>query len=275
MSLLAQPASALRLVALLLALPVPTLAQPQPATLRIGLWTLWRDQQVTLAPAPDGAATLRTCPACIPAPLSRPTPLRASGNRLALPDGRSAASVWLAGPVSLAAHGERLTLRHPLRIAARNGTLVMAATLPVETYVERVVASESGSADTAESLKALSVVVRSFALHQSHGHLDYDLCDSTHCQLLRWTGPPGSENGARHAAVHAATWQPPARPCGSTASAPPPGSIKTAAAAPHRLRSSGPPNRIGTPPPGLSRAPTTTAQPAAPGGGLPACHLLI
>ena len=81
----------------------------------------------------------------------------------------------------------------------------MAATLPVETYVERVVASESGSADTAESLKALSVVVRSFALHQSHGHLDYDLCDSTHCQLLRWTGPPGSENGARHAAVHAAT----------------------------------------------------------------------
>ena len=64
----------------------------------------------------------------------------------------------------------------------------MAVTLPVETYVERVVASESGAADTLESLKALAIVVRSFALHQAHGHADYDLCDSTHCQLLHWSG---------------------------------------------------------------------------------------
>jgi stage II sporulation protein D len=62
----------------------------------------------------------------------------------------------------------------------------MAVTLPVESYVERVVASESGPADTLESMKALAIVVRSFALHQRHGHADYDQCDSTHCQLLHW-----------------------------------------------------------------------------------------
>ncbi len=76
----------------------------------------------------------------------------------------------------------------------------MAVTLPVETYVERVVASESGPADTAESMKALSILVRSFALHQPHGHADYDLCDSTHCQLLHW-----SQSSGRWAAAHAAT----------------------------------------------------------------------
>ena len=60
-------------------------------------------------------------------------------------------------------------------------------------------ASESGTADSAESLKALAVVVRSFALHLAHGHRDYDLCDSTHCQLLHW----GS--GGYRRAAHAAT----------------------------------------------------------------------
>ena len=78
--------------------------------------------------------------------------------------------------------------------------LVIVVTLPVENYVERVVASESGPGDSPESLKALAIVVRSFALHEAHGHADYDLCDSTHCQLLHWSG-----NGERRAAAHAAT----------------------------------------------------------------------
>ena len=78
--------------------------------------------------------------------------------------------------------------------------LVIVVTLPVENYVERVVASESGPGDSPESLKALAIVVRSFALHEAHGHADYDLCDSTHCQLLHWSG-----NGDRRAAAHAAT----------------------------------------------------------------------
>jgi stage II sporulation protein D len=129
---------------------------------------------------------MRTCDNCAAAPIPYPTQIRAVGVRLALAGNRQAASVRLTGPVTLAAHGESLTLRNPVRIAARYGELVLAVTLPVESYVERVVASESGSADSAESLKALAIVVRSFALHQSHGHADYDLCDSTHCQLLHW-----------------------------------------------------------------------------------------
>jgi len=163
------------------------------ATIRVGLWTLWHDKQITVSPTAESPATLRLCETCAAAPLTHPTQIRATGTSLALSSNRQTASVWLTGPIALAAHGETLTLRNPLRISARNGELVLAVTLPVETYVERVVASESGPADTPESLKALAIVVRSFALHQSHGHPDYDLCDSTHCQLLHWGGKPGPD----------------------------------------------------------------------------------
>jgi stage II sporulation protein D len=169
-----------------------------PATLRIGLWTLFHDKQITITSAP--AATLRLCAACTAGPLARPIEIHTDGASLILPGNHSTASVQLAGSFTLSAHNQTITLQNPLRISARNGELVLAVTLPIETYVERVVASESGPADTPESLKALAIVVRSFALHQSHGHADYDLCDSTHCQFIRWDSSAG-----RHPAAHAAT----------------------------------------------------------------------
>jgi stage II sporulation protein D len=177
---------------------------PHPAaTLRIGLWTLWHDKEITISPAPGGAATLRTCVesnACASTQLRQQVRIGATANRLAVAKDRDAESISLAGPVTLSAHGESLTLSHPIRISARKGELILSVTLPVETYVERVVASESGPSDTLESLKALAIVVRSFALHLAHGHADYDLCDSTHCQLLRWASGPSGRS-----ATHAAT----------------------------------------------------------------------
>jgi stage II sporulation protein D len=173
------------------------LSQNPPATLRIGLWTLWHNKEITVAPAQEGSATLRLCETCAASPLTRPMQIRASEARLVLPDKHEADTLWLAGPITLTAHGETLTLRNPLHISARSSELVLAVTLPVETYVERVVASESGPADGPESLKALAIVVRTFALHQAHGHADYDLCDSTHCQLLHWGGKPDSSEKLR------------------------------------------------------------------------------
>ncbi|MGD0736973.1 MAG: SpoIID/LytB domain-containing protein [Terracidiphilus sp.] len=167
-------------------------------TLRVGLWTLWHDKQISVFPEPG--ATLRLCASCAETPLKRPLLVRADGERVSAEGKGDAEFVFLDGAVTLAAHGEKLTLHNPLRITARKGELVLAVTLPVETYVERVVASESGAADSVESLKALAIVVRSFALHERHGHADYDLCDSTHCQLLHWAGGSG-----RQAAAHAAT----------------------------------------------------------------------
>ena len=50
-----------------------------------------------------------------------------------------------------------------------------------------LVAAAAGA--DAGSRMMVAIVVRSFALHQSHGHADYDLCDSTHacnCALAWW-----------------------------------------------------------------------------------------
>jgi len=175
------------------------------ATLRVGLWTLWHDKAVTVSAAPGATgpgstAMVRWCEECAPVPLREATQIRAADSRLVLPGDRRAAAAWISGVAKLEAHGESITMQYPLRISARNGELVLAVTLPVESYVERVVASESGAADGPESLKALAIVVRSFALHERHGHADYDVCDSTHCQLLHWGG-----TFDRHAAAHAAT----------------------------------------------------------------------
>jgi stage II sporulation protein D len=173
-------------------------------TLRVGLWTLWHDRELVLTPAvPEHKITVQSCSDCAELTYTEKATVRADGNALTLTvSGKTSNSphILLAEPVTLTAHGETVTLHDPITITARNGALVIVVTLPVESYVERVVASESGVADSAESMKALAIVVRSFALHEAHGHAEYDLCDSTHCQLLHW-----GSNGERAAAAHTAT----------------------------------------------------------------------
>ena len=166
------------------------------STLRIGMWTLRHDRELTIAPA--GRAELRACERCPSHLLTRALTIRASGNQIRGAETSPQCELIVTGNYAVTSHRESDTLHHALAITARNGELILAVTLPVETYVERVVASESGPADTAESLKALAIVVRTYALHVPHGHRDYDLCDSTHCQLLHWGGNP-----ARAAAAHA------------------------------------------------------------------------
>ena len=174
------------------------------STLQVGMWTLWRDREVILKPTgPDRKITLRTCARCATLSLPQPVDVLANGDAISLTGYGSkgnATHIWLTGAVTLAAHGETLTLQNPVEIKARAGELVITVTLPVESYVERVLTSESGPSDSRQSLQALAIVVRTFALHEFHGHADYDLCDSTHCQLLHWSGNP-----ERQRAAHAAT----------------------------------------------------------------------
>ncbi len=184
-----------------LAATAPPIAR---STLRVGMWTLWHDHEVTLTPAgADRTVTLQTCARCDPLSLPQPVSVRADGDAMTFSgSGKNGHvdSLSITGGVTLAAHGESVTLPYPIRISARAGKLIIAVTMPVESYVERVVASEGGPADTPESLKALAIVVRTFALHEAHGHPDYDVCDSTHCQLLHW-GDTGNRQPPAHVAA--------------------------------------------------------------------------
>jgi len=59
--------------------------------------------------------------------------------------------------------------------------------LPLETYVARVLAGEAARDSRPAALEALAITVRTFALANRgrHGADGFDLCDQTHCQVVR------------------------------------------------------------------------------------------
>jgi stage II sporulation protein D len=128
------------------------------------------------------------------------------------------AALRLAGPVNLFAggmlrisddaNGESRTasgLWH-LRATSNGGGMDVVLTLPSERYVAAVLNAEAASGEPTESLKALAIVARTYALNGSHyaapvGHLSAELCDSTQCQAML----PGPVDGRIEDAVRATT----------------------------------------------------------------------
>ncbi len=70
--------------------------------------------------------------------------------------------------------------------------------MPIETYVARVLAGEALRDSQPAALEALAITIRTFALanrgrHRADG---FDLCDQTHCQVLR-TAVAATERAAQ------------------------------------------------------------------------------
>lgn len=82
-----------------------------------------------------------------------------------------------------AASGER-TIR--IGVTAADGT-VSAQTLAVEEYVARVISGEGQPRAGRAAHEALAIVIRTFAAANHHRHRaeGFDLCDTTHCQVMR------------------------------------------------------------------------------------------
>lgn len=118
---------------------------------------------------------------------------RAEGNRVLA--GSRSASRWTASARDGGAVSFRLAVpgkfhriyRARLTIEARNGVLVAVAAMDCETAVASIVAAEMDEAAPVEALKAQAVATRSF-LAAGPRHLDFDFCDTTHCQFLK--SPP-------------------------------------------------------------------------------------
>jgi stage II sporulation protein D len=66
-----------------------------------------------------------------------------------------------------------------------------------ETAVASIVASENTAETPFEALKAQAVATRSYLTAGRGRHLDFDFCDTTHCQFLR--EPPGLETAVAKA----------------------------------------------------------------------------
>ncbi len=80
-------------------------------------------------------------------------------------------------------NGKRYRGHIEMRISAKGATVVNHVGL--ESYLRGVVGSEIGSRSPAESIKAQTVIARTYAYANrgKHGSDGADVCDSTHCQV--------------------------------------------------------------------------------------------
>ena len=75
-------------------------------------------------------------------------------------------------------------LRDTTLVSVRQVSENVTQRMPLEHYIERVVATEGSIEDQPEALKALAIAARTFALKnlKRHAGEGYDFCSTTHCQ---------------------------------------------------------------------------------------------
>ena len=79
------------------------------------------------------------------------------------------------------------------------GTLTTVVTMNREAAVASVVAAEAAPDAPFEALKAQAVATRSYFVAARGRHVEFDFCDTTHCQFLREVPAPASaEIGRAH-----------------------------------------------------------------------------
>jgi len=157
--------------------------------LRVRLYTLHPPTELTVKAAP-GSMQWRTCPGC-PKNLATHLSLHAAGTELRVQDAGVSREIFLTGAIRMEAPGQPpISVNFPVHIQASEGRLLLTAAIPIEDYVAAVLAGESGDFRNDESLKAMAIVVRTYAtrFHGQHGTDGFDFCDTTHCQVPSWNG---------------------------------------------------------------------------------------
>jgi hypothetical protein len=109
-----------------------------------------------------------------------------------------------------------------LELRVRERELVVIVAMGLETAVASIVAAESPPQAPREALKAQAVASRSFLLAGKGRHVDFDFCDTTHCQFLpilrarkaeRWCWKaPAWDMGSACASAAAPIWPAVAHP---------------------------------------------------------------
>ncbi len=99
-----------------------------------------------------------------------------------------AADLHVSGAfVITTANAPPLRADFPVDVRASDAKLFVTAVMPMDEYIAGVLAGETGNFKYDETLKAMAVTARTYALHFGARHAvdGFDFCDSTHCQNLR------------------------------------------------------------------------------------------
>jgi len=169
-----------------------------PGEIRVGLAWLKLPEEIRITPR-EGGTVMRTCASCPATRLAGSISFTAQGSLLRAQGAKPlAASVTLEGDYEVTMPGRAaLHSRFPATLRARDGRVRLVLRIPLENYVVLALAGESADSSSDAALQAMAVAVRSFAVSiatagKRHAAEGFDLCDSTHCQFLRFddAAPP-------------------------------------------------------------------------------------
>jgi stage II sporulation protein D len=172
-------------------------AQGNGVRVSVRLYSLHPQQHLKLA-ARSGSLHWRSCERCVAGEVQALS-LRAARNQVQIENGTTAERLFVEGDYRIEPqHGLKVGFASPLQISAHDGLLTLIAAIPLEDYVTAALEGESASFSHPESLKAMAVAVRTYAVrfrprHQEEG---FDFCDNTHCQNLIFAGPTAQVRAA-------------------------------------------------------------------------------
>lgn len=183
-------------------------------TVRIGVFSLFRPTELVLRPVQGSSLAIELGNSSLALPANNPSlivhasngeiqiqltpesrPMKGNSLRAhsLTPPAEGTTRFWLEVPGRL-----RREYEGALEIRAHGQTLEAIVAMPLEIAVASVVQAESPPGVRIEALKAQAVAARSFFMARQASHLDFDFCDTTHCQFLR--SPPAFGTLAAQAA---------------------------------------------------------------------------
>lgn len=158
-------------------------------SINVRLYSLHPEHRLRIT-SRNGDLKYRSCSTC-PALSAKELVVQLSGQQLKIAGGPSVQLLVVDGDYRIEPdQGLRAELSAPLQLKATPDSIVVITTVPLEDYVAAALQGESAVFHQPESLKAMAVAVRTYAVHfRGRHHAEgFDMCDSTHCQALNFTG---------------------------------------------------------------------------------------
>jgi stage II sporulation protein D len=148
--------------------------------------------------AVEGELHWQSCATCEEVSGSR-LAVESSEDKIRLSPGSLAAEVSVTGHYRLSGDSiPTLAGTNAIRIQPHENRLQIVFAIPLEDYVATVLAAESGDVRGEEARKAMAVAVRTYAVRfdARHAAEGFDFCDTTHCQVAKWTPPDAKAQAA-------------------------------------------------------------------------------
>jgi peptidoglycan hydrolase-like amidase len=184
-------------------------ANHAPASVRVGVFSLFHPHEITMRAVDNGGISVRTDQGRCALERGQEVRLRATETAIQVicaGDAVATASVHVGRAGSDASDMElsipgRITrrFRGSIDVTVNAGELVPVVSIDLETAVASVVAAEQTALTPIEALKAQAVAARSYFVAAHGRHRAFDFCDTTHCQFLR--APPEAATPAARAAA--------------------------------------------------------------------------